>query len=363
MAVSRTAEPIAVPSGRTRIGEPADRRRAEAAERRRHKLLRRAGFDDLGMRQAFADRMLPVLVAAMAFLAALAIAGAFAAASLGAHWREGAGAEVTIQVPTGKAPAGEAPAGSASSPASPVETVLGLVRASPAVASAHALSHDELDALLRPWLGSEEERLALPLPEVVAVRLNPDVAAVEADRATALDHLTASLSAVAPGTVVESHTGWAAQLSALANSLRASATAVLVLVACIAALVVAVATHAGLLARRDAIEIVHDLGATDAYIAARFARRATSLAAFGALAGTLAAVPVILLLATLSAPFAGPAGLAVAASPGFGDTVGALIDEVPALLWVALPMIPAVAAALGWLTAAATVRRWLRQLP
>jgi cell division transport system permease protein len=358
MAVSRTAEPIAVPSGRARIGEPTDRRRAEAAERRRHKLLRPAGFDDLGMRRAFADRMLPVLVAAMAFLAALAIAGAFAAASLGAHWREGAGAEVTIQVP-----AAQVPAGSASSPASPVETVLGLVRASPAVASAHALSHDELDALLRPWLGSEEGRLALPLPEVVAVRLKPDVAAVAADRAAALDHLTASLSAVAPGTVVESHTGWAAQLSALANSLRASATAVLVLVACVAALVVAVATHAGLLARRDAIEIVHDLGATDAYIAARFARRATSLAALGALAGTLAAVPVIGLLATLSAPFAGPAGLAVAASPGFGDTIGALIDEVPALLWVALPMIPAVAAALGWLTAAATVRRWLRQLP
>jgi cell division transport system permease protein len=362
MAVSRTAEPIGVPSGRTRpsetrIGEPTAARRAEAAERRRHKLLRPAGFDDLGMRRAFADRMLPVLVAAMAFLAALAIAGAFAAASLGAHWREGAGAEVTIQVP---AP----PAASDGKGASgPVETVLGLVRANPAVASAHALSHDELDALLRPWLGSEEGRLALPLPEVIAVRLRPDVAAVEADRVAALDHLTANLSAIAPGTVVESHTGWAAQLSALANSLRASATAVLVLVACVAALVVAVATHAGLLARREAIEIVHDLGATDAYIATRFARRATSLAALGALAGTLAAVPVLGLLATLSAPFAGPAGSAVAESTGLDGAVGALVDEVPALLWVALPMIPAVAAALGWLTAAATVRRWLWQLP
>ncbi len=357
MVVSRIAEPIGVPSARTRPAEPINTRRAEAAERRRHKLLRPAGFDDLGMRRAFADRMLPVLVAAMAFLAALAIAGAFAAASLGAHWREGAGAEVTIQVPAPPA------ASEGKGAASPVETVLGLVRSSPAVASAHALSRDELGALLRPWLGGDQGRLALPLPEVIAVRLKPEVAAVEDDRLAALNHLTASLSAVAPGTLVESHSGWAAQLSALANSLRASATAVLVLVACVAALVVAVATHSGLLARREAIEIVHDLGATDAYIAARFARRATSLAAFGALAGTLASVPVLGLLTTLSAPFAGPAGLAVAESPGIGGAVGALIDEVPALLWVALAMIPAVAAALGWLTAAATVRRWLRQLP
>ena len=362
MVVSRTAEDLDVPSARMRSDQASAARRADAAERRRHRLLRPAGFDDLGMRRAFPDRMLPVLVAAMAFLAVLAIGGAFAAASLGDHWRAGAGTEVTIQVPALAAASESKVDGGAAASAGPVETVLGLVRASDAVASAHALSHDELDALLRPWLGAGDGRLALPLPEVIAVRLKPDVAAVEADRLAALDRLTIRLSAVAPGTVVESHTGWAAQLSALANSLRASATAVLILVACVAALVVAVATHAGLLARRDAIEIVHDLGATDAYIAGRFARRATNLAALGALVGTLAAVPVLSLLATLSAPFAGPAGLA-AASPGLAGAVGALVDEVPVSLWVALPMVPAVAAGLGWLTAAATVRRWLRQLP
>ena len=37
--------------------------------------LRPRGFDDLGLRKGFADRMLPLLVAAMALLAALALAG------------------------------------------------------------------------------------------------------------------------------------------------------------------------------------------------------------------------------------------------------------------------------------------------
>ena len=43
--------------------------------------------------------MLPFLVAAMAFLAALALAGWVGAASLARHWQQGAGSAVTVQVP------------------------------------------------------------------------------------------------------------------------------------------------------------------------------------------------------------------------------------------------------------------------
>ena len=129
----------------------------------------------------------------------------------------------------------------------------------------------------------------------------------------------------------------------------------LLLVAAVAAAVIAVATRAGLAARREAIEIVHGLGATDGYIAARFAGRATLLAATGGIAGAVLALPVLLTLANLAAPFAG--GAAEATSPA--DILGAL----PAALWLTLPGLPAAAAAIGFLTAQATVRRWLRRLP
>ena len=61
--------------------------------------LRPAGFDDLGLRRALDDGMLPFLVAAMACLAALALAGWVGAASLARHWQEGAGSTLTVQVP------------------------------------------------------------------------------------------------------------------------------------------------------------------------------------------------------------------------------------------------------------------------
>ena len=56
---------------------------------RPRRLLRPAGFDELGLRRAISDRILPFLVAAMAFLAALAMAGWVGAASLALHWQQG----------------------------------------------------------------------------------------------------------------------------------------------------------------------------------------------------------------------------------------------------------------------------------
>jgi cell division transport system permease protein len=124
----------------------------------------------------------------------------------------------------------------------------------------------------------------------------------------------------------------------------------------VAAAVIAVVTRAGLSTRREAIEIVHGLGATDAYIAGRFAARATVLAAVGAAGGALVALPVLLALARMAAPFAGDAGAAA-------DTLQDALGSLPAPLWLALPCLPAGAGAIGFTTAHGTVRRWLRRLP
>ena len=50
------------------------------------RLLRPVGFDELGLRRAISDRMLPFLVAAMGFLAALALSGWVGAAALASSW-------------------------------------------------------------------------------------------------------------------------------------------------------------------------------------------------------------------------------------------------------------------------------------
>jgi cell division transport system permease protein len=299
----------------------------------------------LGLRRALGDRVLPLLVAAMAFLAALALAGAIGAAALARHWHQGAAAALTVQVPQ--------PDAQAVGNVDRLETVVQLLLATPGVASARPLAPAELEQLLRPWLGAGLSRLSLPLPAVIEVHLagsGPDLAALDA-----------RLQQAAPGTLTESHGQWVQRLAVLARSVQACAWLALALVAAVAAAVIAIGTRAGLAARRDAIEIVHGLGATDRYIAVRFARRATMLAAAGGILGAFAALPVLLALARLTAPFVqGVAPLpGTPALPAWAAWIGALPPE----LWASLPALPAAAAVIGYLTAAGTVRHWLRQLP
>ncbi len=304
-------------------------------------LFRPARFDDLGLRRALSDRLLPALVAAMTFLAALTLAGAVAAAAIAEHWQSGAAAVLTVQVPQPGAAAGDGtrPAGDGTR----LDRVVAMLRGSPGIAAVRVLSTAELADLLRPWLGNATQASALPLPAVVEVRLAPGEAEPDAG-------LQSRLAGAAPGTFLESHGIWLQRLTTLARSLQLCAAAALLLVAAVGAAVVAVATRAGLAARRDAIEIVHGLGATDAFIAGRFASRATVLAASGACLGALAALPVLLGLAALAAPFT-----------GIGDPA-TLLPTLPWPLWLSLPVLPLAAAAIGWVTAQATVRRWLRRL-
>lgn len=311
--------------------------------------LRPAGFDELGLRRALADRMLPSLVAAMAFLAALALAGFVAAASLARHWQEGAASTLTVQVPEPAKPADDGTG-------TRRDRVLAMLVQTPGVTSARAMSDDELNELLRPWIGnvsnngetsaSGMERLTLPLPGVIRVRLGTPP--------PALDALERRLIAAVPGTMVESHQVWIGRLAALARSLQACAGLALLVVAGVAAAVVTVATRAGLVQRRQAIEIVHGLGASDAYIAGRFASRTTRLAAIGGAIGALAALPVLLGLAQLATPF-------VDASTA--NVTWTTLPDLPPLLWLGLPALPLAAAAIGFLTAHATVRGWLRRMP
>lgn len=286
-------------------------------------MARRARYsrDPLGLRRALSGPLLPGLVAAMALLAALAVAGAQGAAALADRWQRGAAAAVTVQLPA----ADRAQA----------DRALAALRAMPEVAEARAMDEARLAELLRPWLGGTG---ALPLPAVIEIRLRDP----RADPVLVGDRLAASV----PGAVVEAHGLWVSRLAALARSLQALSWAVLALVAAVAAAVVAVATRAGLAARRDAVEVLHGLGARDADIAGRFARRIGAMAALGALVGTAAAVPALALLADLAGPW-----------------IGAERGGWAVLPWPALAAVPPVAFLVGWLTAQATVRRWLRTLP
>jgi cell division transport system permease protein len=262
------------------------------------------------------------------------------AAVLSSHWASGAGSILTVQVPRADAPG-------AVGPETRVAAVLAQLTASPGVQSARTLSDEQLNTLLRPWLGEDMKNLAMPVPAIIAVHLDGEP--------KDLTGLAARLERIAPGTTVEDHAVWSGRLGILARSLQLCSAVVLLIVALVTAAVIAVATRSGVAARREAIMIVHQLGATDSYIARRFATRTAALASAGGAIGGFLALPVLFMLTALAAPLAGRGVPALTARDAFAF--------LTLRVWLLPLILPLAAAFIGYFTTQITMRRWLRRLP
>jgi cell division transport system permease protein len=290
------------------------------------------GRDPLGLGRAMPGRLLAAMALAMTLLAALALGGAAGAAALVQRWQQGAAAAVTVQLPE------ENPA--------QLEQALSVLRGMPGVAEARPLDQERLNGLLRPWLGEVPD---LPLPPLIELRLSDP----SADPAPLPQRIQAAL----PGAVVETQGIWVARLLQLAERVRQLGFLALGLVLLLAVAMVMVVVRSGLSASQRTIMLLHELGATDAAIAGRYAARVALCCGLGGLAGMLLAVPALLALASMAAPLLGQVP-----DPAAGISSW---DALPwaKLPWPALAALPPAVLALGWLTAQVAVHHWLRRLP
>ena len=302
--------------------------------------LRRVRFDEFGLRRAPADTMLPRLAAAMVFLAALAIAGWMGGAALVGHWERNVGSGLTIQVPR---PDEFVVAGSGTR----LQAVKSLLIAVPGVTSATVLSDAQLNTLLRPWLGADLNDLAVPVPAIIAVHT--------AGEPVDLVSLTVRLDREAPGTILDDYGHWGGRLGELTRSLQLCSGLVLLIVTFVTGAVIAVATRSSLALHKEAIMIVHQLGATDGYITHRFAVRAAALALSGGAIGGLFALPVVFMLSAVAAPLAGENAPPATPVQAFAF--------LPLLLWLLPVILPVAAAGIAYIATHIMMHRWLGQLP
>ena len=148
---------------------------------------------------------------------------------------------------------------------------------------ARLLSEDELDDLLAPSFGPGGLPEGLPLPLLIAVQAAPDAPDPE-------PRIKAILDAEEVVGEVSGHGGFARQVQRALGVLRLIGIAAVSLLAATAIAVIAFATHAALLARRDIVDVLHLSGAEDRFIAGLFARRFWLLALQAGSGGALAAL-------------------------------------------------------------------------
>lgn len=283
-------------------------------------------------------RFLPWIVGFMVYLAALAIAGALSLDGVAERWQAGISGSLTVQIAPPPAPQPDEPP--AEDRETRLERVLQVLRDEPGVAGIEVLGPDEMNRLLAPWLGPDSAELGLPLPDLVSVTLRPG-------ETVDLGALSAKLAAAVPGAQVDDHRRWLDDLAVFVQAVQLLAAIVVALVCLAAVLTVVFVTRTGLAVHRRVIEIVHLIGARDAYVAGQFQSHALRLGLVGGAVGSALAAVTLLGLQSLFA------GLATPLLAGFGLGVAH---------WVALALLPLAAAFIAMLTARLTVLRSLARM-
>jgi cell division transport system permease protein len=252
------------------------------------------------------SRILPWLLAIMVYLIALALFSVLSMNKISGQWDSALSAHITVQLPPAELTPTDQPVD--------VEAILELLRSRPGIASAKLLDKADIDRLMEPWLGTPETTFSMPLPQLVAVTLQP-AAQIDA-RALSQEIRNISIDAL----VVDHKKG----LEGLID------------------------TKMGLAAHAPVIELLHLMGAEDRYVAEQFQRHALSGGLMGGLIG------LALSLATFAVIEQITRGLDHSLVPNLSFS---------ALQWAILFTLPLAAAGVTTLTVRLTVQRSLARLP
>ena len=247
-------------------------------------------------------RALVAVVAIMTFLASLTAGGVMLVRAAASEWQSEVAREVTIQVRPAAGRDVEAD----------VARAVAIARASPGIADVRPYSNDETARLLEPWLGTGLKLDDLPVPRLIVVRI------ASGGTPPDLGQLGRTLAAEVPPASLDDHRGFVARMRAMSGAVAAGGLGVLALVLVATVLSVTFATRAAMATNRPVIEVLHLIGAKDAFIAGHFQRHFLQLGLKGGLIGGGGAI-VLFALAQLTSGW-------VAGTPG-GDQLAALFGS------------------------------------
>ena len=299
-------------------------------------LPRRSGAAPIVPEKSVAGRTLLLLITIMAFLSAVTLGGVILVQKSAIAWSADVGRELTIQIRPVQGEVME----------SNLRTAVSLAQSTPGVASARALTIEESQALLEPWLGAGLDLSAIDIPRLVVVQLADPV---DSD----VEQLQRNLQAI-KGASLDTHAAWRQQLNTMAGTVVLSGLLVLGLIGVATVLAIIFATRGAMASNREIVDVLHFIGASNKFIAGEFQGRFLSIGLQG---GLLGAVLALLFFALISA--AAGSVLPTEANAQVGVLFGRFLLGWDGMAFI-LGVVPVIAA-LTAVTSRLTVRRYLSE--
>ena len=286
--------------------------------------------------RSVAGRTLMFLIAIMTFLSGVTLGGVVLVQKSAIAWSADVGREVTIQI---KPVAGEVME-------SNLRLAVSLAESTPGVASARALTLEESQNLLKPWLGEGLDLSTLEIPRMVAVQLSDPQDADLAKLANDLKSIK--------GASLDTHAAWRQQLNTMAGAIVVSGLLVLALIVTATVLAIIFATRGTMATNREIVDVLHFIGASNSFIAGEFQGRFLSIGFRGGIVGGLGAIIFFVLVS-----FGAGSVIPAEANQQLGILFGRFALGIDGIIGIAA-VVPVIAA-LTAITSRLTVRRFLTQ--
>ncbi|MDR1026447.1 MAG: hypothetical protein LBL47_03515 [Lactobacillus sp.] len=280
---------------------------------------------------------LKIMISIAVFLFSLTLAGVLSVNSMLQRWNESILGSLTVQImpitETDKEKAIAVTFEHQQKAIDVLNSIEGIEKVTP-------LGDAELYSLIQPWLGDGVRVDNLPMPRLLDVKIK---------KGADIDYrnLAEKLAEASPLASLDNHKLWLSKLINFADGLKVLALTILVMVIIITSGAIFYTTQTSLGLHKYVIEILHQMGAKDTYIAQQYSRRTMILGFWGGVIGLAFAIPSILAISSLASHIEG--GIISEASLSFKD-------------WLVILSIPLFSAFISMWTAYYTVKRTLGKM-
>ncbi len=222
-----------------------------------------------------------------------------------------------------------------------VATSIDVLAQLPGVTRVHLVGDDEILETIEAWTGGRPDPDLLPLPVLI------DVEAMSSESLRG-DIIEQILEETVGAVTVYVEPQWLLAVRSTVSTVQLATALMLVIMALISVVSIIHVTRTALSIHQDTIEILHQVGAQDSYIAAQFQNQSLVLALMGGIPGNVLAILILLLIGELS-----------------GEVEAPLLPAVSFAVreWLFLGALPVVAALVAMVAARVTVIASLDRMP
>ena len=273
----------------------------------------------------------PTIIGAMVFLSTLVLGASLAIEGVADGWQiTGQQHRATIEMSRDSA--------SEETVATSIEVLAQL----PGITRVRLVGDDEILETIEAWTGGRPDLDLLPLPVLI------EIEALSAD-ALRSDIIEQILEETTGAVTVYVEPQWLLAVRSTVGTVQLVTALMLVIIALISVVSIVYVTRTALSIHQDTIEIMHQIGAQDSYIAVQFQNQSLLLALMGGIPGNVLAI-IMMMILMRELPGSVEAPLLPAVSLGIRE-------------WIFLGALPVVAALVAMVAARVTVITSLGRMP